>query len=627
VSGLHPGDRVAAVAPGALAGHVLAEAAHTVRLPDRLDDTEAAALTLPAVTAWYALTHVGRLAEGDTVLIHTPALPDALAAVQIARSRGAVPLAVVDGAARHAESLRAAGALEVLDTADPHWPSAVEAIAGEGVDVVLGPRGGATASCAWDLLAPDGRYVEDVTRAALPDPAPQARPLPAGATFGSTDLEALRVRRPALFARLLADVLTLAADGRLTAPPPRTYDCAGVTGTTVDLDHDPHGPRLVLTRLAEVAHVAPEPLRDGRFRADGAYLITGGLGALGLSLAEFLAAHGAGTLVLVGRSAPSAEAAARLTALRSAGTVVHTPHCDVRDRTAVRRTLDGLRERGLPPLRGVVHAAGVVSDATIGSLTSRQIAKVLQPKVDGVRSLEAATGQEPLDFFVLFSSVAALVGNPGQAAYAAANAYLDAAAEARRDRGLPALSVQWGPFADIGLAARSAEAGARLGDRGMSSFPADEAWAALTRLLTEERPVHGYVPLDLRRWFEAAPDTVALSAWRDLREALRDGGSVTAGSAFAAGLLDAPEEERHGLVEAKVRELAAQVLRLSPERVDRDTLFESLGLDSLMSLELRNRLEAAFGLRLSPTLMWTYGTLRTLAKALTEQVTRAQETR
>ncbi|MEV5665896.1 type I polyketide synthase [Streptomyces flaveolus] len=627
VSGLHPGDRVAAVAPGALAGHVLAEAAHTVRLPDRLDDTEAAALTLPAVTAWYALTHVGRLAEGDTVLIHTPALPDALAAVQIARSRGAVPLAVVDGAARHAGSLRAAGALEVLDTADPHWPSAVEAIAGEGVDVVLGPRGGATASHAWDLLAPDGRYVEDVTRAALSDPAPQARPLPAGATFGSTDLEALRVRRPALFARLLTDVLTLAADGRLTAPPPRTYDCAGVTGTTFDLDHDPHGPRLVLTRLAEVAHVAPEPLRDGRFRADGAYLITGGLGALGLSLAEFLAAHGAGTLVLVGRSAPSAEAAARLTALRSAGTVVHTPHCDVRDRTAVRRTLDGLRERGLPPLRGVVHAAGVVSDATIGSLTSRQIAKVLQPKVDGVRSLEAATGQEPLDFFVMFSSVAALVGNPGQAAYAAANAYLDAAAEARRDRGLPALSVQWGPFADIGLAARSAEAGARLGDRGMSSFPADEAWAALTRLLTEERPVHGYVPLDLRRWFEAAPDTAALSAWRGLREALRDGGSVTAGSAFAAGLLDAPEEERHGLVEAKVRELAAQVLRLSPERVDRDTLFESLGLDSLMSLELRNRLEAAFGLRLSPTLMWTYGTLRTLAKALTEQVTRAQETR
>ncbi|MFI8192266.1 SDR family NAD(P)-dependent oxidoreductase [Streptomyces sp. NPDC085946] len=627
VSGLHPGDRVAAVASGALAGHVLAEAAHVVRLPDRLDDTEATALTLPAVTAWYALTHVGRLAQGDTVLIHTPALPDALAAVQIARSRGAVPLAVVDGASRHAEALRAAGAREVLDTADPDWPSAVAATAGEGVDVVLGPRGGTTASHAWDLLAPDGRYVEDVTRAVPSAPAPEEQPLPAGATFGSADLDALRVRRPALFARLLADVWALAADGRIAAPPLRTYDCARATGTTADLDHDPYGPRLVLTGLTEVAHVAPEPLPGGRFRADGAYLITGGLGALGLSLAEFLAARGAGTLVLVGRSAPSAETAARLAALRSGGTVVHTPRCDVSDRAALRRTLDGLRERGLPSLRGVVHAAGVVSDATIGRMTPRRLAKVLQPKVDGVLGLEAATGQEPLDFFVLFSSVAALVGNPGQAAYAAANAYLDAAAAARRSRGLPALSVQWGPFAEIGLAARSQEAGARLGDRGMGSFPADEAWAALTRLLTEDRPVHGYVPLDLRRWFEAAPDTVALSAWRDLHEALRDDGSVTAGSAFATGLLETPEEERHGLVEAKVRELAAQVLRLSPERLDRDTLFESLGLDSLMSLELRNRLEAAFGLRLSPTLMWTYGTLRTLAKALTEQVARSQEAR
>ncbi|MHC5908838.1 beta-ketoacyl reductase [Streptomyces sp. S6] len=383
----------------------------------------------------------------------------------------------------------------------------------------------------------------------------------------------------------------------------------------------------MLTGLTDVAHVAPEPLPGGRLRADGAYLITGGLGALGLSLAEFLAAQGAGTLVLVGRSAPTPEAAARLTALGERGTVVHTPRCDVSDRTALRQALDGLRERGLPPLRGVVHAAGVLGDATIGRMTPRQLTKVLQPKVAGAIGLEAATEHEPLDFFVLFSSVAALVGNPGQAAYAAANAYLDAVAELRRRRGLPALSVQWGPFADIGLAARSEQAGARLGDRGMDSFPADEAWTALTRLLAEDRPVDGYVPLDLRRWFEAAPDTVALSAWRTLHEALGDdGGAVTAG-AFAGSLLNEPEEARPALVEAKVRELAAQVLRLTPERLERDTLFESLGLDSLMSLELRNRLEAAFGLRLSPTLMWTYGTLRTLAKALTEQLTRPQEAR
>ncbi|MFJ5172916.1 SDR family NAD(P)-dependent oxidoreductase [Streptomyces griseoviridis] len=625
VHGLEVGDRVAAVTAGALAGHVLADAAHVIRLPEGHGDAEAAALTLPAVTARYALTHVGRLAEGDTVLIHTTALPDALAAVRVARAEGALPLVVDDDAPRHTDALRSAGAHTVLDSADPAWPSAFDlATDGRGADVVLGPRGGTAAGHAWALLAPDGRYVEDATRDGS-RPAPDDRPLPVGVTFGSVDLDALRLRRPALFARLLADVWAADDDHLPTAPPVRAHDCAGLTATTVDLDHAPQDAGLVLTGLDGVRHIAPEPLPDGRFRSDGAYLISGGLGALGLSLAEFLAAKGAGTLVLVGRSAPTAQAAARLAELRSLGTAVHVLRCDVADRTAVRQALDGLRARGLPPLRGVAHAAGVVSDATIGRLTPRRLAKVLHPKVAGTATLEAVTAHDPLDFFLLFSSAAALVGNPGQAAYAAANAYLDATAELRRRRGLPALSVQWGPFADIGLAARDDRAGARLSDRGMDAFPANEAWSALTRLLTRDRPVVGYLPLDLRRWFEAAPDTVALSAWHDLHARLGETGGPETGSAFAAALRAAPEETRPALVEAKVRELAAQVLRLAPERLERDALFESLGLDSLMSLELRNRLEAALGLRLSPTLLWTYGTLRTLTKALTEQVTHPRE--
>ncbi|MFG2292982.1 SDR family NAD(P)-dependent oxidoreductase [Streptomyces sp. NPDC048603] len=626
VTGLRPGDRVVAIAPGALAGQVLADAAHVVRIPDRLDDAGAAALVLPAAAAWYALTRTGRAAEGDTVLVHTPALPDALAAVQAAHALGARTLVVGTHAAEEAALLLGAGAEQVLDAADPEWPDAVRtATGGLGADVALGPATGTTARQVWELLGPDGRFVEDATRAAAADPALGRHPVPAGATFGSVDLDGLRGHRPEIFAGLLAEVWDLVVDGRFTAPPVTPYDCRTVTGTTVWLGHDHDRTRLVLTDLGEIGHVAPEPLPGGRFRADGAYLITGGLGALGVSLAGFLAGLGAGTLVLVGRSAPSKEAAAQLDALRAGGTTVEVLRCDVADRAALRRSLDTLRERGLPPLRGVVHAAGVVDDATIGQVTPRQLAKVLQPKADGVRGLEAATAQDPLDFFVMFSSAATLVGNAGQAAYAAANAYLDAFAELRRRRGLPALSVQWGPFADIGLAARSEQAGARLGDRGLDSFPVGEAWAALVRMLGQDRAVLGFVPIDLRRWFDAAPDTVALSAWRELHAGLQDGSAVAAGSAFLTELRQAPEEARPALAEDKVRELAARVLRLDPERLDRDALFESLGLDSLMSLELRNRLEAAFGLRLSPTLLWTYGTLRTLSKALAEQIAAAPE--
>ncbi|MBL1100886.1 type I polyketide synthase [Streptomyces coffeae] len=624
VTGLHPGDRVVAVVPGALAGQVLANAAHVVRVPGPLDDAAAAALVLPAAAAWYALTRTGRVVAGDTVLIHTPTLPEALAAVQAAGVLDARVLVVGAAAAEEAAALLDAGAEQVLDPADPDWTDAVRAATGGlGADVALGPRTGAAAHQVWELLAPDGRFVEDATGADAPGPALGQHPVPVGATFGSVDLDGLLRNRPEVFATLLVEVWDLVADGRFTGLPVTRHECSTTTGTTIRLDHAPDRARLVLTDLGAVSHVAPEPLPGGRFRADGAYLITGGLGALGVSLAGFLAGLGAGTLVLAGRSAPSKETAAQLDSLRAAGTTIEVLRCDVADRAGLRQALDGLRDRGLPPLRGVVHAAGVVDDATISQITPRQLARVLRPKADGVRSLEAATAQDPLDFFVMFSSAATLVGNAGQAAYAAANAYLDAFAELRRRRGLPALSVQWGPFADVGLAARSEQAGARLGDRGMESFPVGEAWAALVRMLGQDRAVLGYVPIDLRRWFDAAPDTAALSAWRELYAGLRDGAAVATGSAFLTALHQAPEKDRPALAEDKVRELAARVLRLAPERLDRDALFDSLGLDSLMSLELRNRLEAAFGMRLSPTLLWTYGTLRTLSKALADQITDA----
>ncbi|MEV8307263.1 SDR family NAD(P)-dependent oxidoreductase [Streptomyces flavidovirens] len=623
VSALHVGDRVVAVVPGALAGHALTPAAHVLRVPERLADAEAAALSLPVATAWYGLTEVGRLAPGETVLIHSPSLPDCLAAVQVARIQGARPVVATVMGPEQCELLSGAGAELVLDPGDSGWAAAVrEATDGRGADVVLGPQAGPAAAQAWELLAEDGRFIESADgREAATGPALNREILRKGISFSSVDLDGLRERKPETFARLLGTVWGLAVDGRLAPLPVQTYDCTAATGTTVDLTHDHDLARLVLTGLQDVDHVAPEPMPGGRFRADGSYLITGGLGALGLSLAGFLAAHGAGTLVLVGRSAPSAEAVERITELREQGTTVEALRCDITDRAALRQALEGLRDGGLPPLRGVVHAAGVVADATIANVTPRQIAKVLQPKVEGVRNLDAVTAQDPLDLFVMFSSAATLVGNPGQAAYSAANAYLDAFAESRRMRGLPALSVQWGPFAGIGLAARDEQAGARLGERGLESFSAEEAWTALVRLLRQDRPVMGYVPVDTRRWFDAYPGTVSLSAWSELYAALKEDSAAVSGTAFLAALLQSPQEDRAALVEAKVRELAARVLRLDPERLERDVLFDSLGLDSLMSLELRNRLEAAFGLRLSPTLLWTYGTLQALSSALLAQIT------
>ncbi|MFJ9818066.1 SDR family NAD(P)-dependent oxidoreductase [Streptomyces sp. NPDC101151] len=626
VSRPRPGDRVVACGPGAPATHVTVRIEHVRPLPEGLNDADAAALLPAGAIAWYALDEVGRLAAGETALIHSGVGAVAGAAVQIAGARGARVLVVADEAEDGA--LRALGAEQVLDARELSWPRAVrEATGGRGADVVLCPATGSGPEYGLDALADDGRLIALTGQDATAAPAAGASLAPAalrsGVSVTSLDPAGLLGRRPEHFARSVDAVSRLISQGTLRPARARHLTFGETTGTPGSAGATSQS--CVLVGPSTVERVTPLAMPDDRFRPDGTYVITGGLGALGLSLAEFLAANGAGALLLVGRSEVRPEVTARLEALRAGGTLVRTVRCDITDQSALSRAL-GQARRQLPPLRGVFHAAGVLADATVRTLTPEQIAAVVRPKADGARNLEAVTAGDPLDCFVLFSSAAALFGNAGQAAYAAANAALDACAEARRSRGLPALSVQWGPFSDVGLAAEDSRRGARLEERGMGGFPAAEAWPALARMLTRGEAVTGYVPLDLRQWFDAYPDAAACGSWQVLRAASvqGDGRSSTAGE-FRARLAQAPVGERVGLIEAKIRELTSRVLRLAPEAVGREAAFKSLGLDSLMSLELRNRLESAFGLRLSPTLLWAYGSSKALAAALGEQLSAPPE--
>ncbi|MBO1413052.1 type I polyketide synthase [Streptomyces sp. FH025] len=619
VTGLAVGDRVAACVMGSLASHVTLRADHVQPVPDGVSDADAAGLPLVLGTAWYALNDLARLAGGETVLVHSAAGGLGLAAVQVARALGARVIATA-GTEEKREYLRGLGIEHVFDSRDLSWaPGVRAATGGRGVDVVLNSLTGAAIPLGLEVLAEDGRFIEvgkkDIYGARNLGLSEFRKSL----SFASVDLAGLLDRRPEKFARLFADVWRLVADGRITPLPRLGHDFADAAEALREMSHGRHIGKFVLERPETVRTVAPEAMPGGRFRADGSYLFSGGLGALGLSLAEYFAEHGAGALVLLGRSAPSPEAAARIERLRAGGVRVAVHPVDVADEAGLRAALDTVRAE-LPPLRGVVHAAGVLDDATVLSLRPEQVARVLAPKVDGARHLDAATADDPLDLFVLFSSVASLVGNPGQAGYAAANAYLDALAEARRRAGRPALAVQWGPFAEVGLAAAEDVRGARLGDRGMASFTTAEAWADLAELLGQDRQVVGYAPLNLRQWFDAYPGTAAQRTWQTLRRRQKEEGVGTADTDFLALFRTTDETTRQELVEARVRENVGWVLRVAPDSIAQETPFKAMGLDSLMSLELRNRLEAAFGLPLSPTLLWTYGNARALSGALSERL-------
>ncbi|MGI5519999.1 type I polyketide synthase [Micromonospora sp. CA-259024] len=627
VTSPQPGDRVVACAFGSLASHVTVRADHTRPIPGELSDVQAAGLPLVLTTAWYALADLARLEPGETVLVHSAAGGVGLAAVQVVQALGGTVIATAGSQAKR-DHLRALGVVDVFDSRDLSWADGVRAATGgRGVDVVLNSLAGAAIQLGLDLLAEDGRFIEIGKKDIYAGRPIGLDAFRKGITLSAVDLAGMMDRRPDRFARVFAAAWRLVTDGTVRQLPVRTHPFAAAGEALRQMSHGDHIGKFVVLDPTTTDRIAPVPMPGGSFRADGTYLISGGLGALGLSLAEFLAARGAGALLLLGRSAPGPAAEARIAALRAAGTTVTALSCDVADAVAVRRVVTGARTH-LPPIRGVVHAAGLLDDATVDTLTAGQLERVLAPKVNGARNLEAVTADDPLDLFVLFSSAAALVGNTGQAAYAAANAYLDTFAEARRRSGLPALSVQWGPFRDVGLAAEDEQRGSRLAERGMVGFDVGEAWPALVRMLDRDVPVTGYVPLDLRRWFDAYPDTASLPSWQLLHAAARDGGVVAAnGGEFLDRLRQARPEQQRELAEAQVRELSGRVLRLDSDRVDPDTPFKELGLDSLMGLELRNRLEAAFGIKLSPTLLWTYGNARALAGALCERLVPAEARR
>jgi phthiocerol/phenolphthiocerol synthesis type-I polyketide synthase C len=606
VTAFAEGDRVVACARGTLASHITVRADHVRPIPGALADTAAVTLPLAMCTAWYGLVDLARLSAAETVLIHSAAGGLGLAAVRVAGALGATVIATAGGEHKRAY-LRGLGIAHVFDSRENSWPDAVrEATGGRGADVVLNSLGGSAIQRGLDVLAEDGRFIEVGKKDIYAGRRISMTALKKGIVLAAVDLTGLMERRPGRFARLFGTVWDMIADSGFGPLPVTHYTFGEAAEALRTMALGQHIGKLVVTSPATVRTVVPEPMPEGRFRPDATYLITGGLGALGLSLAEFLAAHGAGAVALIGRSAPGADAAARVNAMRAGGTKVATYQADVASRPALRSALEVIRAE-LPPLRGVFHAAGLLDDATIMNLAPGQLDRVLGPKVDGARNLDEATAGDPLDLFVMFSSAAALFGTVGQAAYAAGNAFMDTLAIARRRRGLPALSVQWGPFSDAGLAAQDSNRGARLAAQGMSSLTTQEAWCALTRFLTAGEQVVGYVPVNLRQWFDAYPDLAAQRSW----QVLRDTALVTTPDGNGA-----PGDVRPENVEATVREMVGRVLRLDPKAIEREASFKMLGLDSMLSLELRNRLEAAFGLTLPASLVWTHGNSRTLAEEL-----------
>jgi acyl transferase domain-containing protein/acyl carrier protein len=352
--------------------------------------------------------------------------------------------------------------------------------------------------------------------------------------------------------------------------------------------------RRLAVRLLPLDSGAPTPLK---LRRDGTYLVTGGCGALGLEVARFLAERGAGRLLLLGRrGAATPEAQRALAELRRLGADARAFAVDVAARDALARLLE--TEAREPPLRGIVHAAGVLRDGLFARLQWPDFEQVLAPKAQGALHLHELSRGRPLDFFVLFSSIA-VIGAPGQGNYAAANAFLDAFAHLRRAEGLPCQSVNWGPWAEAGMAKQALDLRRLAEDRGMHALRTRPALDAMERILGCGAVQASVLHFHWRRLFE--PDfffsrSPLLKGLKALRAAARPEPARAPEPGREPAAAAAADEKE---VEAVVRREVARVLgHREGQSLDVEAPLLELGLDSLMAVQLRNSLGQALGVDL-----------------------------
>ncbi|HJQ81546.1 MAG TPA: SDR family NAD(P)-dependent oxidoreductase, partial [Lacipirellulaceae bacterium] len=414
-------------------------------------------------------------------------------------------------------------------------------------------------------------------------------------SYFAIDLDRMLRQRPDAIRDLFAEVMQHFAQGHYRPLNFTRCEAEGTVDAFRYMSQRKNIGKVVVSMDARESRVdSQEPeAADGKLiRQDGAYLITGGLGALGLRVAEWLADEGAGTIALMSRRGPTAEVDTTLGGIREKGSKVVILTGDVADAASLARALHQL-PKDSPPIRGIVHAAGVLADGILSEMTLEQLDRAMRPKVRGAWNLHVATQDRPLDFFVLFSSVASVLGSPGQANYAAGNAYLDALAHARREQGLPATSINWGPWAGAGMAVEAGR-GDAVQSRGMRLLEPELALELLGRIVRSRRPQVVAVDAawdDLLRLYGSRRPVLLQEI---AAESQQGDGQKTAGrvdQSFRNELLAADDATRRSMVCDYIRAELARIIGIEPANLEIDQPLSTFGLDSLLALELKNNLE------------------------------------
>ena len=584
---------------GLFRAFVTTSATHVFRKPEHLTFEEAATIPVVYQTAYYSFVHLARLQKGESVLIHSAAGGVGLAAVELAKQIGAVVFATA-GSEEKREYLKSLGVEHVMNSRTLDFAEEILTYTqGRGVDVVLNSLAGEAIAKSLSVLATGGRFVEIGKRDIYDDTQLGLLPFQKNLSFFAVDLMRLSQERPEVVSSLTGEVIERIHDGTFKALPYRTFRADEAVEAFHFMAQGKHTGKVILKLdlpEVEVEMAAEQPIQ---VRSDATYLITGGLGGLGLVFARSLVEKGARHLALVGRRGATPDSQPEIAAMEQMGAEVWTAAADVSSPADMDSVLAEIR-KSMPPIKGVIHGAGILNDTLLESLDWPNFEQVLPSKIAGGWILHTRLLDDDLDFFAMFSSAASLIGGPGQGNYPAANAFLDGLVGYRRAQGLPAVSFNWGPWAEVGLAARLAEQGKLTASKRLDSIRPTEGVKIFDYRLARNDAQLIAMPINWKQRAERDPgvaeDTIVIPFGR---ESVKHAHRETEATVLAAVREATDRQEAQQVIEEFLKDQISSVLKIPRDRIDRQIGIDRLGLDSLMAMELKVRVESTLPVTLA----------------------------
>ena len=626
VTTVKPGDPVFGLGPASFSNRVITRANALALMPANIAYSAAATIPSTFFTVYYALHYQARLQAGEKVLIHGAAGGVGLAAIQVAQWLDAEIYATV-GSEEKKDFLQLLGIEHIHDSRSLSFAEEILAKTdNRGVDVVLNSLAGEAINRNFQVLKPFGRFLELGKRDFYENTHIGLRPFRNNISYFGIDADQLMQERPELTQRLFKEMMALFQAGVFHPLPYTTFDANQVVDAFRYMQQAKQIGKIVVTYDNGI--YAKAPMKDSQpelaslqLQANASYLVTGGLGGFGLRTAQWLVEKGARYLILMSRSGHiSAQARALLDELDAQGITIYAAACDVTDNAALKELLSRC-ESTMPPLKGIIHAAAVIEDSLARNLNKQQIQSVLEPKVQGALNLHALTLHLPLDFFVLYSSVTSLLGNPGQSNYVAANLWLEAFAASRRQQGLPASCVSWGAIDDVGYLARNEKIKEALQNRlGGSALSSRQALDELETVLLTNSSAVGIMEFDWRALSSFLPSAKSPKFSELAMQAPGADGNEEQHTDIKRLLDELSDEALQATLADLLKEELSQILLVNKDRIDANTALHEMGLDSLMGVELMIAIESRFAVQIPVMALSEAPTLNKLANRLMLQL-------